>query len=159
MKRITFALAAGLILSALAISLPKFESNVRANPAAETASVPVGDACRNISFKFTNQLSSGGQIKFQRIKFRNKATGNWYTENVNNMTCNHGKTCTTSGNNLRDSEGEDLTKFILVYRFKSPGAAANWSDEVESVVFEPTNPTCNANRTYGPGSQGWVITR
>jgi hypothetical protein len=157
MKRILFALTAGIILSGLAISLLKFESNVHANPAAEPAAVPFGDACKNIRFKFTNQHHEGGQIQFQRIKYFNKANGSWQTEDVNNAICNQGATCTTTGNNLRDSEGEDLTKFRLVYKFKGKGAAANWSDEVESGDLAPTNPTCTANKTYGPGSQGWLI--
>ncbi|MCI0391476.1 MAG: hypothetical protein MOB07_22265 [Acidobacteria bacterium] len=157
MKRITFTLALGLILSALAISVAKFESNVQANPVAIPAAVPFGDACQNVSFKFTNRHDSGGQIKFQRIKFLNRANGNWQTEDVNNVVCNQGATCTTTGNRLRDAEGEDLTKFRLVYKYKGTGAAANWSDEVQSGVLEPTNPTCNANKTYGPGSEGWVI--
>ncbi|HKX28661.1 MAG TPA: hypothetical protein VJ302_13260 [Blastocatellia bacterium] len=157
MNRLTFAIAAAIVLSALAITLPRFESNVQANPAAEAAAAPFGDACKNVHFKFTNQHHEGGQIQFRRIKYFNKANGDWQTEDVANTTCNQGSTCTTTGDNLSDSEGEDLTKFRLVYKFKGKGAAANWSDEVESGELTPTNPTCNANKTYGPGSQGWLI--
>ena len=157
MKRVTFAVAAGLIFSSVAISLQSPQSSVHANPIARTAGAPAGDACRNVSFKFTNSHSSGGQIKFQRIKYFNQANGNWQTEDVTNVVCNQGGTCSTNGNNLRDSEGEALTRFRLVYKYKPTGAGANWSDEVESAVFEPGNSTCRANKTYGPGSQGWVI--
>jgi hypothetical protein len=156
MKRIPFALAAGLIFFA-AMSLSKNESSLQANPVAKAAAVPLGDACQNVSFKFTNRHRSGGQIKFQRVQYKNRANGNWQTEDVNNVVCNQGATCTTSNNNLRDSEGEDLTRFRLVYKYKGTGAAANWSDEVSSVELTPTNPTCRANKTYGPGSEGWVI--
>jgi len=157
MRRITFALAIALILGALTISLPKFKSNVQANPVANPMAVSFGDACQNVRFKFTNKHHSGGKIRFQRIRYYNKANGNWQTEDVNNADCNQNATCTTTGNNLRDSEGEDLTKFRLVYKYLPTGAGANWSDEVESGDLAPTNPVCNANKTYGPGSQGWVI--
>lgn len=152
MSRITFVIAAVVTLSALAISLPKFASNVHANPAA-----PFGDACKNVIVKFTNQHHEGGQIEFRRIKYFNKANGAWQTEDITNTVCNQGATCKTNPNNLRDSEGEDLTKFRLVYKYKGKGGAANWSDEVESNDFIPAKPTCNANRNYGPGSLGWVI--
>jgi hypothetical protein len=155
MKRFTFALAAALILGALAISLPRFGSEVQATPVASPAGGTFGDACRNVTFKFKNEHNSGGKIKFQRIKYFNQANGDWQTEDVNNVECNQGATCATNGNNLRDSEGERLTKFRLIYKYLPTGAGANWSDEVESGVFEPNTPTCNANRQYG-GSH-WVI--
>lgn len=146
-----FAFASALVVSAFTISLPNLESNVQASPA------PFGDACRNISFKFTNRHNSGGQIKFQRIKYFNQANGQWQTEDVNNLICNQGGTCVTNGNNLRDSEGENLTRFRLVYKYKPTGAGANWSDEVETGDFTPGNAQCRANKTYGPGSDGWVV--
>jgi hypothetical protein len=139
------------------MSLSKNESGLQANPVAKAAAVPFGDACKRVSFKFTNRHNSGGQIKFQRIQYRNSVNTDWQTEDVNNVVCNQGATRTTSNNNLRDSEGVNLTKFRLVYKYKGPGAAANWSDEVISGVLTPTNPTCRADKTYGPGSEGWVI--
>jgi hypothetical protein len=157
MKRVTFAVAAGLIFSSLTISLSSPQSSVQAKPVSKTAGAPVGDACRNVAFKFTNRHNSGGQIRFQRIRFFNQANGDWQSEDVPNITCNQGATCTTNGNNLRDSEGENLTQFRLVYRYKPTGPGANWSDEVETGIFRPTNSTCRANKTYGPGSDGWVI--
>lgn len=151
-----FVFSLALVLGMLTLSLPSLESTAQANSPSNAEPV-FGDACRNISFKFTNQHSSGGQIKFQRIKYYNRANGRWQSEDIRNDTCNQGRTCTTNGNNLRDSEGEALTKFRLVYKYKPASAGANWSDEVETGDLVPTNSTCNANRTYGPGSQGWII--
>jgi hypothetical protein len=71
------------------------------------------------------------------------------------VECPHERTCETTNNNLRDSEGERLTRFILIYRYLPDGPAANWSGEVESPVFEPNQPVCNNDRSYG-GTQ-WVI--
>lgn len=156
MRRMMFALAAPLILGALTISLPQLESKAEASPVAEPV-VVFGDACRRVSFKFTNRHNSGGQIKFQRIRYYNRANGRWQSEDVSNLICNQGQTCTTNNNNLRDSEGEDITKIRLVFKYKPASAGANWSDEVQTGDLIPTNPTCNADRTYGPGSEGWVI--
>jgi hypothetical protein len=158
MKRITFALATALILGALTIALPKVKSDVKANPVAPSAALTFADPCTNVKARFKNQHYSGGQIKFQRIKFYNHDSGNWYTEDVNNLICNQDQLCTTAGNNLRDSEGENLTKFQLIYKYKGPGSAANWSGEVISPVFSVTagNERCTANKMYGGPS--WAVT-
>ena len=125
---------------------------------ASTAVVAyAGDACKNVKFKFTNQHDSGGTIEIRQVKYFNRANGAWQSEDIQNLECRQGKTCTTDGYNLRDSEGEDLTKFRLVYRYKGTHAADNWSDDVEGGDKLPDNPTCNANKTYGPGSTGWTI--
>jgi len=151
-----FAFTVAIMMGAVAISLPSLDLNVEANSGLNGEPV-FGDACRNVSFKFTNRHNSGGQIKFQRIIYFNRANGRWQSEDVNNTICEQGRTCTTNGNNLRDSEGEDITKIRLVFKYKPASAGANWSDEVQTGDLVPTNPTCNANRTYGPGSEGWVI--
>jgi hypothetical protein len=116
-----------------------------------------GDACKDVKFKFTNKHNSGGTIEVSQVKYFNKANGAWQTEDVHNFECKQGKTCTTSGDNLRDSEGEDLTKFHFVYRYKGTKGTDNWSDYVEGGDKIPDNPTCTANKTYGPGSTGWTI--
>jgi hypothetical protein len=117
-----------------------------------------GDACKNVKFKFTNKHDSGGTIEVHQIKYFNKANGAWQTEDLKDIDCRQDKTCTTLGDNLRDSEGEDLTKIRFVYRYKGPKTTDNWSDYVEGGEKIPDNPTCFANKTYGPGSNGWAIT-
>jgi len=136
-----------------------------------------GDACKNIKFKVTNKHDSGETILIKKVKYFNKANGKWQTEVVNqNLTvtlpdteklqffpevgkekglaCKHGTTCRTQGDNLRDAEGEDLTKFRFVYKYM---AAGKWSGEVEGGDKVPDDPKCYANRTYGPGESGWTI--
>jgi hypothetical protein len=116
-----------------------------------------GDACKNVKFKYTNKHNSGGTIEVSQVKYFNKANGVWQTEDVHVFDCYQGKTCTTTGDNLGDSEGEDLTKFRFIYRYKGPKAADNWSDYIEGGDKLPDNPTCFANKTYGPGDKGWTI--
>src|SRR5277367_1014451 len=73
------------------------------------------DTCTNVKFKFTNKHNSGGIIELHQIKYFNKANGQWKTEGLKDLSCGQGHTCTTSGDNLTDSEGEELTKFHFVY--------------------------------------------
>ena len=116
------------------------------------------DLCKNVKFKVTNKHNSGGTIELHQVKYFNKANGLWKTEGLaKDIDCNQGQTCTTGGENLTDSEGEDLTKFHFIYRYKGTHASDNWSDYVEGGDKVPDNPTCYANKTYGPGSTGWTI--
>jgi hypothetical protein len=116
-----------------------------------------GDACKNVKFKYTNKHNSGGIIEVRQVKYFNKANGAWQTEDVSHFDCAQGKTCTTTGDNLADSEGEDLTKIRFIYRYKGPKSTDNWSDDVEGGDKIPDDPTCVANRVYGPGDKGFTI--
>lgn len=137
-----------------------------------------GDACKKVTFKVKNSHNSGEKILIKKVKYFNKANGKWQTEVVDqylyyklyeedakmpNMIpfdkkegkeCPHGYICETAGDNLRDSEGEDLTKIRFVYQYWAAGV---WSGELESKEFEPANPTCTAGRTYGGGKDVWAI--
>jgi hypothetical protein len=156
MKRMTFAIVTALILGAITLGLPKLKIDVKANPVAKPAAAQIGnDACRRVSFRFRNMHNSGGRIRFQRIRYFNPENNRVQTENVNNVECAQGATCTTTDNNLRDSEGVRLTRFMLIYRFLPPGPGNNWSNEVESGWFVPNQPVCHADREYG-GTQ-WVV--
>src|SRR5215471_16403498 len=115
------------------------------------------DTCTNVKFKFTNQHNSGGTIEVRQVEYFNKANGKWKTEDVKVFDCPQGHTCTTSGDNLTDSEGEELTKFQFIYRYKGTHASDNWSDDVPGDIKTPDDPTCYANRTYGPGDKGFII--
>ena len=116
-----------------------------------------GDACKNVKFKFTNKHNSGGKIEVHQVKYFNKANGAWQTEDLNDFDCAQGKTCTTTGDNLGDSEGEELTKIRFIYRYKGPKSTDNWSDYVEGGDKIPDDSTCFANKTYGPGDKGFTI--
>jgi hypothetical protein len=116
------------------------------------------DTCKNVKFKVTNKHNSGGTIELHQVKYFNRANGEWKTEGLSkDIDCSQGQTCTTGGENLKDSEGEDLTTFHFVYRYKGTKSTDNWSDYVEGGDKVPDNPTCFANKTYGPGNTGWTI--
>lgn len=134
-----------------------------AAPAAEA-----GDACKNVKFKFTNKHNSGRTIQVVKVKYFNRDNGKWQTEDVRNEYCSQGYTCVTNGDNLRDSEGVDLTKVRFLYKYELTrseydssgavvGTTTSWTANIEGGDKIPTNPTCWANRTYGPGTKGWTI--
>ena len=78
-----------------------------------------GDACKNVKFKVTNKHESGEAILIKKVKYFNKANGQWQTEVVNQnliyepanypipidrepgLLCNQGATCTTKGDDLQ----------------------------------------------------------
>ena len=161
MKKIMFAVAAALILGAGITAVQKINSGVRANPVAKPAPAQIGpDACRNVRFKFTNERNDQAKIHIQQVKYYIQSKDRWRTENValpNGGYCNHGSTCTTSGNNLADSLDRDLTRFQIVYKYLPNTVGANWSGLVQTPELTPDNPRCSENRTYGPGSMGWTI--
>lgn len=159
MKKTLTIIAIAIVLGIATFTALNFHTNVIPNSTVQAAPPVFGDACKDIKFKFTNTHNSGGEIEVRAVKYFNKANGKWQTEDVKNVNCGKDKTCTTDGDNLSDSEGEQLTKIKFVYKYLPTGKGANWSDEVESAEFVPNSATCNAGKTYGPGSQGFVIAR
>lgn len=117
--------------------------------AVKAAPAFFGDACKNVKFSVKNQHNSGGQIEIREVQYYNKANGKWQTEQVSNKIANQNQVVTTNGDDLKDSEGEQITKVKFKYKYKGTGRGANWSDEIVSNEFVPGSPVCNAGRTYG----------
>jgi hypothetical protein len=141
----TFAIAIAVAIAALAA----FQFNQQVTPGVQAAAPFFGDACKNVKFKVKNQHNSGGQIEIRQVEYFNKANGKWQVEDIPNQVINQGATFTTNGDDLKDSEGEQITKIKYRYKYKPTGAGANWSDEIVSNEFVPSSPVCNAGRTYG----------
>lgn len=98
------------------------------------------DACRNVKFKFTNEKDH--PITVISVKYFNQANNKFQTEAIKNTKCAAGATCTTEGDNLRDAEGEDLTKLIFVLKNE---AGQNRHSTGEKV---PVDPKCSAGKIY-----------
>ncbi|MEK7725207.1 MAG: hypothetical protein AAB336_12705 [Acidobacteriota bacterium] len=154
MKKIILTIAFALAVGLVGINFDGNQGVVKAN-SIEPSPMFLGDACRNVKFAFKNKHSENGQITLTKVSYYNRANGRWQTEQVTNAVVNQNASYTTSGDNLSDSEGEDITKVKFHYKWKSNVGGARWSTEVVSSVFEPASPQCVANRTYG-GSQ-WEI--
>lgn len=145
MTLIAIAIAVGIaIFSAL-----QFNTKVTPNATVQAAAPFFGDACKNVKFSVKNQHNSGGRIEIREVQYFNKANGKWQTEQVSNKEAAQGATVTTNGDDLRDSEGEQITKVKFKYKYLPTGRGANWSDEIVSAEFTPSSPVCNAGRTYG----------
>lgn len=137
-------------------------TTVEAGSITKVSPASFGDACKNVKFQFKNNHSSANTILIFKVEYYNRANGKWQTEEISNgpgignghFNCRYNTTCTTLGDNLRDSEGEQITKVRFIYQFRK--ADGRWSDNITSRTFEPASPVCNANKTYG-NSQGWTI--
>ena len=140
----TFVIAIAVAIAAFAA----LQFGNQATPSVQAAPL-FGDACKNVKFTVKNQHNSGGQIEIRQVEYFNKANGKWQTEDIPNQVINQGATFTTNGDDLKDSEGEQITKIKYRYKYKGTGRGANWSDEIVSNEFVPSSPVCNANRTYG----------
>lgn len=113
-----------------------------------------GDSCKNVIFNYIN--GRNGEIKVKSVKYFNRNSGNWKTEDVANEVTAQGAKGDTNRDDLGDADGDDITKVIFIYEFKSNQRGANWSDPIESKTFEPTDPRCHEGKIYGNG-QKWTI--
>lgn len=155
MKKVILTIAIGLAMGLVGMNFVSNQGEVQAS-SIEPNSTVLGDACRNVKFKFKNKHSQNGQIRLLKVEYFNRANGRWQTEQVPNAVINQNAVYTTNGDNLRDSEGEDITRVKFHYKWKSNTGGAKWSKAVTSKVFVPSTPGCYANRTYGGAS--WEIT-
>ena len=109
---------------------------------AGASTAHAGDACRNVKFSITNQKNH--TITLTQVKYFNQANNRFQTENIRTVQCKAGATCVSRGDNLRDAEGEDLTRFVFV--LKNEGGENRHDTSVKGT----NNPRCNADKTYGP---------
>lgn len=113
-----------------------------------------GDACKNVVFNYIN--GRNGEIKVKSVKYFNRDSGKWKTEDVANEVTPQGAKGETNRDDLGDADGDDITKIIYIYEYKSNQIGANWSKPIESKTFEPTDPRCHEGKVYGNG-QKWTI--
>jgi hypothetical protein len=156
MKKLTFTIAIAIAITLGIFGLTTLPTATKVEAASVKAGIFFfGDNCKNVKFSAKNQHAQNGQIEIRKVTYYNKANGKWQTEDLPNLVVNQGSTFTTDGDDLSDSEGEQITKVKFIYRWKSDGRNANWSGDVTSKEFVPSATVCNANRTYGNSS--WII--
>ena len=163
MKNIVATTIIALVIGITSFLPTNFDTTVQAHSVAASNSPLLGDACRNVKFKFKNNHSSRDVIDVRDVEYFNRANGKWQTEDLKNrpgmagFMCGFGETCTTEAEDLRDSEGEQITKIRFHFKFKQAGRnLTSWSEKVVSSIFEPESPVCNANKVFGNG-KGWTI--
>ncbi len=120
-----------------------------------------GDKCKSVSFNYTNGRQ--GDIKVKSVKYFNRQSGKWNTDNLANEICPMGQKCVSDWGgghiakiNLEDANGDDITKVIFIYEYKANQRRSRWSGGIESKTFEPSQPKCQEGKVFGLG-QNWTI--
>lgn len=123
---------------------------------SQNSSNGLGDECKNVSFLVKNNTNQYA-IYITKVKYFNRNSGNWKTENVSEVRCDQGVTCTVGGqDDLADAKDDDITKISFIYNYYLPNTVAKKSENKESKVFNPSSPKCTEGKIYGTG-QGWTI--
>ncbi len=116
---------------------------------AGAATPAFADTCKDVKFKVTNNHFEGREIEIRKVKYYNPHTRKTHTEDVKNLVCKHGATCTTGGDNLANALNVDLNSIQVVFRCREHDGG--WSKEFVTREFVPTYRKCtNDNKVYGP---------
>lgn len=112
-----------------------------------------GDACKDVRFLIKNQRPN--TIRITKVEYFNAANGKTQSEDVPNLECGSGSTCTTGGDSLRDAEGEDLSSFVFFFNDRE--SDGGWSNnDIKTQKKNPITKKCAAGMTY-KGSPTWTI--
>ena len=114
--------------------------------------------CQAITFTVHNSHYTGDEIKIKKVKYRDLTAATNNTEDVIDITCQFGSTCTTYGDDLgsvvEGRLGHDLGNIQFYYSYRE--ADGQWSPLMWSKKFKPTDQECTNGRNYGTAS--WEIT-
>ena len=105
------------------------------------------DTCKDVKFKVTNNHSEGREIQIRKVKYFNPHTSSTQTEDVGNLMCNHGSTCTTRGDNLANAKNVDLNSIQVVFKYRERDG--QMSKEFQTQAFVPAYRKCTEGKTYG----------
>lgn len=108
------------------------------------------DACRRVSFRFTNDHETRREIKVIEVQYRNVVNNRNPTVDVTDVECAYGATCSTAPIDLRDVEGNKIDNIRFVYRYREQDG--DWSDRTSRGAgpFDDKQKECRADRSYGP---------
>jgi hypothetical protein len=115
---------------------------------AVAAAPALADACKDVKFKVTNNHFEGREIEIRQVKYFNPHTGSTHTEDVKNLVCKQGSTCTTGGDNLANAKNVDLNSIQVVFKYREHDGG--WSKEFQTQKFVPAYRKCTEGKTYGP---------
>lgn len=128
---------------------------------ASSSAVDAGDACKDVKFKIKNQR--GTLIRITKIEYHNADNNKVQSEDINpNLECAGGATCTTNGDDLKDSEGVNLTNVVFFFDERSSEIALDvdkgpkWLPGGKTQAKVPADKKCRAGRTYS-GDPVWTI--
>jgi hypothetical protein len=114
--------------------------------------------CQDVTFTVKNGHVTNDSIKIKKVKYLDVTANTTNTEDVVDITCSAGNTCSTLGDDLGSAFearlGHDLTNVQFQFQYKE--LDGDWSSPVWSKKFKPTDRECRNDRNYG--SDSWVIT-
>jgi hypothetical protein len=143
------------------IPAPRFARLAQA--AALTLAVAFGApafaaVCQDVTFTVHNGHRTNDSIKIKKVKYLDVTANSTNTEDVVDIICGAGSTCTTLGDDLGSTFearlGHDLTNVQFQFQYKE--LDGDWSDPVWSKKFKPSDRECRNDRDYG--GDIWVIT-
>lgn len=106
-------------------------------------------ACKDVKFTITNNHFEGRKIEIRKIRFNNPhRNGKKQTEDVKNIICAWGDTCTTRGDNLNKAAKVDLYGIQVEFRYEEHDGG--WSKPFETKPFMPKFRKCVDGKKYGP---------
>lgn len=111
------------------------------------------DSCKDVRFNFRNGRTD--EIQITKVHYYNQNKGRWKTETIPYNSCYSAFTCHLPGQNLGDSEGDDITRVKFEYKIRPNRSSDNWSGNYESGEFQPDIPRCRTNKSYG--GNAWII--
>lgn len=115
---------------------------------ALAAPASAADACKNVKFVVTNNHFEQRDIRIQQVKYFNPHVGKVQTENVKNLVCKFGATCTTDGDNLANAAKVDLRDIQVVFKYLEHDG--QWSKNFVTQPYSPNYPKCGDDSKYGP---------
>jgi hypothetical protein len=127
---------------------PLFLATIAAAGLAAAAGPAFADTCKDVKFKVTNNHFEGRDIEIRKVKYYNPHTTSTHTEDVKNLVCKPGSTCTTNGDNLANAKNIDLNSIQVVFSYREHDG--QWSKEFVTQKFVPTYRKCTEGKTYGP---------
>src|SRR3954465_14609525 len=128
-----------LVLGSVALGIP------------QPATVYAGDACKRVKIQFKNERNT--RIKVTKVDYFNTTNNKIQTEHLT-LECPSGSTWPWSGQDLRDAEGEPLTRFV--FYFNDQEKDGGWSKvDIKTQPKIPANQTCSADRLYS-GDPVWT---
>ena len=116
---------------------------------AVTTQTAVAATCKDVKFNVVNEHFEGRKIQIRKVKFRNPhKNGKVQTEDVRNKVCQHGDTCSTGGDNLKDADKVDLYDIQVEFRYWEHDD--QWSKTFITQPFTPKYRKCKDGKQYGP---------
>jgi len=114
------------------------------------------DKCQRVRFRLTNEHSSGKRILVTAVSYHDVVNNKIVTKGLANFECKIHETCLTNEKDLTDVEGTKINNIRFIIRELEDDG--DWEDAHSTRAFDADNATCRADRIYGPGNKGFVIT-